>query len=135
MSVTTFVANKLMDYSFGAVAYSQPATYYMGLSTTTITNAGGNVTEPVGSNYARIAVVNNKTLFNYSTSGCVLNVSDLSFPQSGSVAWGTITDVALFDALTSGSVWYYTPLAVPRIVQTLSTITFSASAIVLSMTN
>jgi hypothetical protein len=56
-------ANNMLDSRFGSVAVAIPATYYVGLSTTTPTNTGTNVTEPAGGSYARVAVTNNATNF------------------------------------------------------------------------
>jgi hypothetical protein len=43
--------------------------------------------------------------------------------------WGTITDMVLFDAITSGCIRFYTALPSPITVQTNTTLTFSASSI------
>jgi len=71
-SFTDFLENELLDHVFGNAAYTSPATLYIGLSTSTITDAGGNVTEPVGGSYARVPVTNNATNFPASIS-CIFD--------------------------------------------------------------
>lgn len=137
MSITYYASGSVLNDLYGAVPFSPPSNYYLGLSTTTISSSGSNVTEPTGAvGYARVTVPNNKTYFTYASTGSLVNSTDLSFPTSGS-AWGTITYVFLADASGSGTgnVWFYQVLPTPRVVQDLTTITFSAGAITFSMTN
>jgi hypothetical protein len=133
VSTTNYAKNKMMDYSFGAVSFTPPANYYLGASTTTISSSGSNATEPVGASYARILIPNTKGYFSNSSSGCLVNSGSLAFAES-SGSWGTIVDLGLWDALTSGSIWHYTTLTVPKIVQDATVISFSASAISFWMT-
>lgn len=133
MSVTYYASNQILDYNFGKVSYSAPNSFFVGLSTTAISTSGSNATEPVGASYARVEVVNNKSNFAYASNGCLINVGNITFPES-SGSWGTILDVALWDTLTSGSIWYYTTLSSPKIVQTTTTVSFSSSALAISIT-
>jgi hypothetical protein len=71
--------------------------------------------------------------FTNSFSGSLVNLSALTFPES-SGSWGVITTIALMDASTSGSVWFYTDLGTPKTVQSNTVVSFSASAIVISQT-
>ena len=48
----TFEA-QMLDHLFGKATLTAPSNIFVGLSTTTPTEAGGNITEPSGSNYAR----------------------------------------------------------------------------------
>jgi hypothetical protein len=132
MSSTNFAKNKILDFNFGGTSYTPPANYYMLLSTTTISVNGSNVSEPVGVGYARVLIPNTKSYFTNSSSGCLVNSGSIAFPES-SGSWGTIVDIGLADALTSGSIWHYTTLPVPKIVQDTSVISFSASSISFSM--
>jgi hypothetical protein len=135
MSITYFASNKILDASFGNVALSMPATWYVGLSLADPGNSGSGVVEPlVSGSYARVAVTNNKSNFSNSLNGVVTNLGNIAFPESGS-AWGTVTTVCFWDSLTSGSMWHYQNLTSPKVVQENTIISFSASTIVLSMTN
>ena len=133
MSSTTWSKNYIQDYLFGSVSFSPPTNYYVALSTTTISSSGSNMTEPTAANYARVILPNSKSYFTNSSSGSIYNSGSITFPQS-SGSWGTIVDIALTSASTSGSVWFYTTLPVPKIVQDATIISFSASAITWTQT-
>jgi hypothetical protein len=133
MSATNFAKNKILNNLYGATAFTPPNSYFLALSKNTISISGSNLSEPVDAGYARVEIPNTKGYFTLATSGSLVNSAAITFPQS-SGSWGTILTLALMDSLTSGSVWFYTDLSSPRIVQDLSTISFSASAITFSIT-
>jgi len=98
--------------NFGALA-SRP-TLYVGLSTTTPTMAGANVTEPSGNNYARVATAASD--WNAATSAdpsVVDNANAITFPQA-SGSWGTCTHAVIFDASSGGNVIGIAALAVAK---------------------
>ena len=128
MSSTNWARNKSQDYMFGSAYFVPPSYYYIALSQTNVSVSGSNITEPVGAGYARVPLYNSKSFFTYSTSGCLVNSGSIVFPET-SGSWGTIVDVVLMDSLTSGSAWFFATLPVPKIVQTDTIISFSASAI------
>lgn len=133
MSATNYARNKILDYNFGSVAYSVPASFFLGLSTTTISAGGSTATEPVGASYSRVEIANDKSNWTYASSGCLLNSVSLSFVQS-SGSWGTVTYYGLWDALTSGSLWFYQALPTPKIVQSETVVTLSACSVAISLT-
>lgn len=124
MAITTYQANRLNNYLFGATSFTPNGTYYIGLSTTAINAAGTGVTEPTGGGYKRVAVTNNKTNFTGSTGGIVQNKVQFEFPES-TTAWGTITHVFIADSLTGGNILYYDALTTPRTVQTATILLFA----------
>jgi hypothetical protein len=96
-------ANNLLDSRFGGVAVNAPGTYFVALSTTTPTDAGGNITEPgAGAGYSRVGVVNNLTNWPAAANRAKANGAVIPYPTA-SAAWGTITAFALFDAATGGT--------------------------------
>jgi hypothetical protein len=96
MSFTNFLENKVLAYVFTGTAYSSPsASLYLALFTTD-PGEGGSGTEVSGTNYAR-QLFSMTTSTNTSTNG-----SAIEFPAAGS-SWGTVTHVAVMDALTSGN--------------------------------
>ena len=129
MAITTYQANRLNNYLFGATSFTPNGTYYIGLSTTAINVAGTGVTEPTGGGYKRVAVTNNKTNFTDSTGGIVQNKAQIEFPES-TTAWGTITHVFISDSATTGSgnVLYYDALTTPRTVQTATILLFAINS-------
>lgn len=127
MAITTYQANRLNNYLFGATSFTPNGTYYIGLSTTAINAAGTGVTEPTGGGYKRVAVTNNKTNFTDSTGGIVQNKAQFEFPES-TTAWGTITHVFIADSLTGGNILYYDALTTPRTVQTATILLFAINS-------
>ena len=142
MSVTNYAINKMLDYDFGSVSYTPPTIYYVGLSTTTsaassIAISGSLMTEPSSGSYARVALGNNdKTNFTVASSGSLSIKTDINFVES-SGSWGTITNIGLWDSITTGSgnLWFFQALLTPKIIQVNTTATFSASAVTFSITN
>lgn len=133
MSQTYFAGNKILDYNLGATSYTPPATYYLGLSTTTIAVDGTGATEPSGGAYARVAITNNKSNFAVAALSSLTNATAITFVES-TLSWGTITYIFLADALTSGNIYYYEALSMPKTVQSATTVYFSIGSLTFNMT-
>ncbi len=124
-------ANNMLDARFGAVASSAPATYYVGLSTTTPTNTGSNITEPSGNAYARVAVTNNTTNWPAAASRSKSNGTTITFPTATG-SWGTVTHFVLFDAATAGNMRAWGALTASQSVASGATPDFPVGALVIS---
>jgi len=72
---TTYWRNKVMDSVYGS---SSGNSFYVGLSSTAPTDAGGNVTEPSGNGYARVKI----SSFTAANAGAVKNAAAVVFPTS-----------------------------------------------------
>lgn len=123
-SFADFLENELLDHVFGAAAYTAPATLFVGLSTTTITDAGGNITEPSGNGYARVSVTNNATNFPAASGGAKSNGTAITFPTATG-SWGTVTDMFISDASSGGNILCHDVLAVAKAVTTNDTVSFA----------
>jgi len=124
-SFADYLEDKVLDYVFSKAAFTPAATLYLGLSTTTITDAGGNITEPSGNNYSRVAITNNDTNFPASSGGAKANGAALSFPQA-SGAWGDIIDFFLTDAETgAGNIYGFGTLTTHKDVTAGDTLSFA----------
>ncbi len=134
MAITYFSSNKVLDFNFGGTSYSQPSTYYFGLSTTSINIDGSGGTEPSGGAYARVGLTNNKTNWGNASNATLTNSTAVQFTES-TASWGTITTVFLSDALTSGNVWWYDTLTPARSVASATTVLFAIGAVTVQMTN
>jgi hypothetical protein len=103
--LTDFAEQKILEHMFGKTAWTMP-TIYLGPSTTTPNKAGGNITEPVGNNYARIttsaASWGTASQANPST---IQNAAVLT-SNTASGSWGSYIYMVAFDALTSGNALY-----------------------------
>lgn len=134
MAITYFSGNKILDRNFGSTAYTPPTTMYFGLSTTPFNIDGTGGTEPSGGAYARVALTNDKTNWGTAASASLTNSAAVTFVES-TASWGTIVAVGIWDALTSGNLWFYDTLTPSRSVASSTTVLFAIGAITVSMTN
>ena len=132
-SFCDYLEDELLDHVFGASAYSAPATVYIALSTTEPTDAGGNVTEPSGGNYARCAVTNDKDSWTDSSGGALSNEAAFEF-NTASGDWGTIAYFVIYDALTSGNALAWGAITTPKAVGTGDTPKFNIGDLDISLT-
>lgn len=113
--------------AFGALATAP--TIYVGLSTTTPTRAGGNVTEPSGGAYARVET--SAADWGSATDAdpsVIANAEVVEFPEATST-WASganMTHFVLFDAASDGNVIGYGALDVPKPVNENDTASFAA---------
>jgi hypothetical protein len=133
MSLTNYARNKANDHLFGGITFTAPTNYYLALSTSSISVTGSNCSEPVGAGYARVLIPNDKSHFSYSSSGSITVSGSTTFAIS-SGSWGTVTDCAFFDSLSGSTIWLYTTLTSPYIVQNNTTVSFDANTINISQT-
>lgn len=71
---TSYWRNKIMDDMYGSASNE----FWIGLSSSAPTEAGGNVTEPAGNGYARVQI----SAFTAASNGAVKNSADIVFPIS-----------------------------------------------------
>ena len=69
---------------------------YIGLSTTAPTAAGGNVTEPSGNGYGRVAANSGS----FSASGGIITNGSYIYFEEATASWGTITHIIVCDSAT-----------------------------------
>jgi hypothetical protein len=134
MPLTTASDNQQLDKLFGGTNYAPPANLYIGLSTTAPTKAGGNVTEPVGNAYARVAVTNNAANWPNAAAGSKANANAVNFAEPTGAGWGTVTHFVVYDALAAGNLVAYGTLAANKTIGAGSTVSFAAGAIVITET-
>jgi hypothetical protein len=134
MAITYYSANRVLDYNFGQTSYTSPNTYHFGLSTTTINIDGTGATEPSGGSYARVAFTNNKTNWGTASNAALTNATAVQFPES-TASWGTITYVGMWDASSSGNIWWFDVLTPARTVASATTVLFAIGAVTVSMSN
>lgn len=130
-----YFEEKVLGYLFGNVAYSLPATYYVGLWTATLSDAstGSTAGEPSGGSYARVSVSNNTSNFDAVSGGATANTNLLTFPMA-SASWGTITYVGICDASTAGNLIAYAELGTPISVAQYDTVIFKPGDLDITLT-
>jgi hypothetical protein len=130
-----YFEDKVLGYLFGNVAYSLPATYYVGLWTATLSDSstGSTAGEPSGGSYARVSVTNNSSNFDAASGGATANTNLISFPMA-TASWGTITYVGILDASTAGNMIAYAQLTSPVSVAQYDTVIFQPGDLDITLT-
>lgn len=96
-----WLRNKAMDHAFSVVAWTPPATLYVGLATS-VADTGEVTGEPSGQNYARVAFTNNVQNFPAASLGAkFVNINIIFPPATGS--WGTPTVAFISDQATGNT--------------------------------
>lgn len=108
-----------------------PSKYYIGLSSTEPTIAGGNVTEPASNTgYGRVELTN----LSEPTNGVITNSATIDFDES-TAAWGTMTHYVIYDAATDGNLLMYGRLSTSRTVEAATIMTIKAGSLSISVVN
>lgn len=130
------VEQAILDHFLTDPAYTPPATMYIGLSTTTPTEAGGNFTEPSGGSYARVSTAAADWGAATGTAPATKsNTATKTFPAA-SATWSSgsnMTHFGLFDASTAGNLLCWGALGTAKPVISGDTASFAASALVLKL--
>jgi hypothetical protein len=111
-----------------ALTYTPPSTLYIGLFTSNgglETNTELDQTEVSGGSYARQSLDGSTNYFTGASGGATSNYDDIEFPVA-TEDWGTITHVAIMDALTSGNVLIWGELTSSKIIETGDQFKFTA---------
>ena len=129
---TTYFLNLVAGNVFRTqTSPSIPTNYYIGLSTTTPTASGTNITEPNSSaGYSRVQLTNLST----PSNGVITNSADINWTESTG-SWGTVTYYVIWDAATGGHALSYGALTSPRSVETSTIISIRANSLSLSVKN
>ena len=110
MSLTNTFETTVLTWLLTASSATRPTAWYIGLFTAAPNDTGGG-TEVSGTGYVREAVTFTVTGDTASNSGAV------EWPVAGG-SWGTITDLAIFDAVTGGNMIGYATLTAAKTIAT-----------------
>lgn len=130
-ALTDFAENSILNWLFrNGSATTLPTSWYIALFTAVADGEASSVTEVSGGSYARTAIARNDTTHwkdpSTATQGLVNNVADITFPAA-TASWGTITHVGVYDASTSGNLFFYGALTASRVVSSGATFKFLAT--------
>lgn len=133
-SKSDYLENIFANY-LGGTTITPPGTIYVGLWTTTLTDAstGATAGEVSGGSYARVAVTNNSTNFPNASGGLKDNGTEILFPTA-TADWGTVTHAAFLDAATNGNILYWWDLPTARTILNGDAFRFPAGSIDLTET-
>ena len=119
MSLTNTFETRVLEWLLTTGSPTRPTAWYLGLFTGAPGEAGGGDEVSNGS-YVREAVV-------FTVSGdTATNNAAVEWPVA-TANWGTITHVAIFDALTSGNMIAYAALSNSKTINTGDVIRIPAS--------
>jgi hypothetical protein len=135
--MSEYLEGALLSEVFRDVNFAAPATW-VALFTADPTDAGALTAEITGNNYSRVLVNKdgatapfwNDPIASGGGKKCD-NQSAVAFPVA-SGAWGTITFMAIFDAVTGGNCLFTGPLLVSKIVGDSDQLTFPPNTLVVS---
>lgn len=123
-------ANAFLNAYFRAASYSFPSSLWWALSTTTISDAGGNVTEPSGNGYSRLQIVHNTSNWTASSGRQLTNALDFIYPDATG-PWGAIVDFAGMSTSTGGVVKVFGTLVNPVSITAPQTPTLYAGTMII----
>ena len=108
--MSNYLENGLLNAVLRSTSYTSPATVYVGLYTSD-PGEGNTGTEVSGGSYARKSAT-----FGAPSNGVCTNSAAVEFDQA-TASWGTISHVALLDAITSGNLLFYTDITTSKTIE------------------
>jgi hypothetical protein len=130
MGISNYLEAAWLNATFRNTAYVQPAVVYLALYTADPTDADTG-TEVTGGSYARQAVAFGAPT-QVAGKGTISNTGLITYPTV-TVDWGTISHVAIRDALTGGNLLYFGPATSARAALTGDVIKFNIGQVVLDL--
>lgn len=130
------VEQALLDHFLTDPAYSPPATMYIGLSSTTPTEAAGNFTEPSGGSYARVSTAAADWSAASGTAPATKTTTATKTFPTATADWASgsnLTHFGLFDAPSAGNLLAWGALTVAKPVLNGDTASFAAGALTLKL--
>ena len=106
--------NHVLDFLYGNLAPTPPATLYLALYTVAPTDAGGGTEVPLTNGYARVAVNNDGSAWAAASAGVKTTIVPITFPTATG-SWGTVVAYAFHDdpAMDSIVTWGNLDSSVP----------------------
>lgn len=133
MSKSADAINEYLNYEFrGASAPSTSGSFFINLSTTTITDSGsGSTLPPEAYNYTELVLSKSENNWTPAYEGGITNAVLISFPSGSEVStgdWGTIMGITLSDT-TKGAPRYFYNLPLSIEINDGGRITFPAGSL------
>lgn len=113
MSMSVYLAKKVLEHTLNVAAYTPPVTLYMALFTSANgleSNTSASWNEVTGFDYARTPITGAD--FTVSTVPEATNSATIDFPTVNGGSWGTVTHMAIMDAAANGNVMFWGELTV-----------------------
>jgi hypothetical protein len=124
---------KILDHIFTDPTWTPATTLYLGLSTTTPTEAAGSVTEPSGNAYARVSTVAADWNAASATTPAVKDNSAVKTFPMATGSWGTVTHFLLcatISGVTTADYIGFGALTTSKAIGANDTASFAAGALI-----
>ena len=126
-AASDYLENKVLDHVLGGTSYTQP-TVYVGLWTADDGLESGTVTSEVsGGSYAR-----QTASFAAASSGSAATDATITFPTA-TASWGTITHIALMDAVSGGNVLFHGAVTTSKTIDSGDTFQISSGNLTITL--
>lgn len=123
--MSDFLEQQLLNLLFRTQVAWKPTAIYIALFTAAPSDSGGG-TEVTGGSYARQQVTQLDANWNApGVGGLTDNVSAITFPTA-TANWGTVTHMAIFDAVSAGNMLFHGALTASKVVNNGDTFEFAA---------
>ena len=134
-AASNYLENKVLDHVLTATAYSAPANRFLALFTGTSADVlgrleAGTLSDEVttsGSAYIRKAVT-----FGAASGGSSATNATVTFDAATS-NWGTVTCIAIMDAVSSGNVLFYGAVTTAKTIETGDTFQVSSGNLTVAL--
>lgn len=127
-AASDYLENRVLDHVLKNTAYTQPTNLYIGLWTADNGLESGTLTSEVsGGSYARQLVT-----FGAASGGSASNSATVTFPAA-TANWGTITHVAVMDAVTAGNVLFHGAVTTSKTIESGDTFQISSGNLTISL--
>ena len=127
-AASDYLEDAVLDHVLGNTTYTPAGTLYIGLWTADDGLEAGTLTSEVsGGSYAREAIA-----FDAASGGSSSNTSTVTF-TTATANWGTITHVAVMDALTAGNVLFHGAVTTSKTIESGDTFQVSAGNLTISL--
>jgi len=123
-----YLENELLDHVLRNAAYTQPATVYVGLATSSFAddNSGTGEISTTGTAYARQAAT-----FAAAASGSCSTSATITWPTA-TANWGVISHFGVFDASTAGNLLYHGALTASKTINNGDTFEITSGNLTIS---
>jgi hypothetical protein len=110
MSFSNYLETELLDHVFANNAYTSPSTVYVGLFTSSPTDANsGTEVSTSGTAYARQSG-------SFTVSGNTATTSAAIEWPTATASWGTITHIGIYDASSAGNLLAWAGLTASKTI-------------------
>lgn len=129
-SKSDFLENAILLHTYSGSTFSAPPTVYVALFTTAASD-GSTGTEVTGGSYARAGTTASSVNWGLTSTGVMKNLTAISYGTT-SASWGTVVSAATMSLSTGGNMLHWGDLTSNKTINNGDTVTFAASAIVLT---